>query len=113
MVPPDLDLDHRVRLAAFAFLSDQTRLRGEVLPYALLHEGFTLDGHRVPLLGPQGIFKPAVLPEIPLSITTAPVVEGKARPYEDEVDRGIPVTGTTLACDARCSFERRSSTSTA
>jgi putative restriction endonuclease len=36
------------------------------------------------LLGPQGIFKPAVL-DLPLSITTAPIVEGKARPYEDEV----------------------------
>jgi putative restriction endonuclease len=32
----------------------------------------------VPLLGPQGIFKPAVLPELPLSITTAP--DG---PYDD------------------------------
>lgn len=33
----------------------------------------------------QGIFKPAALPEVPLSITTVPVVEGKPRPYEDEV----------------------------
>ncbi len=37
------------------------------------------------MLSPQGIFKPAVLPEIPLSITTVPVVEGKSRPYEDEI----------------------------
>lgn len=36
-------------------------------------------------MGPQGIFKPAALPDAPLSITTVPVVEGKARPYEDEV----------------------------
>jgi len=80
-------VDHRVRLAAFSFLDEQTRINGEVLPYAVLHEGFVFEGRRVPLLGPQGIFKPAVLPEIPLSITTAPVVEGKARPYEDEVER--------------------------
>lgn len=81
------DLDHRVRLEAFAFLAEKVRLHGEVLPYAILQQGFTFDGRRVPLLGPQGIFKPAVLPDMPLSITTAPVVEGKARPYEDEVDR--------------------------
>ena len=40
---------------------------------------------KVPLLGPPGIFKPAVLPDMPLSITTVPVVEGRERPYEDEV----------------------------
>jgi putative restriction endonuclease len=33
----------------------------------------------------QGIFKPAVLPEMPLSITTVPIVEGRPRPYEDGV----------------------------
>lgn len=37
------------------------------------------------MLGPQGIFKPAVLDEIPLSITTVPLVAGKPRPYEDSV----------------------------
>lgn len=36
-------------------------------------------------MGPQGIFKPAVIPEIPLNITTAPVVAGKDRPYADEM----------------------------
>jgi putative restriction endonuclease len=88
----DGDLDHRVRLAGFAFLAERTRLHGEVLPYATLQQGFVFDGRRVPLLGPQGIFKPAVLPEMPLSITTAPVIEGKARPYEDEVDRDGLIT---------------------
>jgi putative restriction endonuclease len=48
--------------------------------------GFTLDGHRVPFVGPQGIFKPAILPEVPLSIRTVSVVEGKERPYDDRVD---------------------------
>ncbi|MFY9555129.1 MAG: hypothetical protein WAV20_00985 [Blastocatellia bacterium] len=33
---------------------------------------------RVPLLGPQGIFKPLVMTEVPLSITTAP-----PGPYDD------------------------------
>jgi putative restriction endonuclease len=35
-------------------------------------------------MGPQGIFKPALL-DWPLSITTVPVLPGKARPYEDEL----------------------------
>jgi putative restriction endonuclease len=40
----------------------------------------------VPLLGPEGIFKPAILPSIPLSITTAPPSDRKPRPYDDEFD---------------------------
>lgn len=59
-----LDLDQRIRLAAFVFLTEQTQLHGEVLPYATLLTGFTFDGTRVPLVGPQGIFKPAILPEM-------------------------------------------------
>lgn len=34
-------------------------------------------------MGPQGIFKPRVLREIPLTITTTPIVEGETRPYDD------------------------------
>lgn len=82
------DLDQRVRTAAFAFLEQQTRLDGDVLPRSVLTEGFLFDGRRVPLIGPQGIFKPAVLPEMPLSITTAPVTEGRERPYNDELGTG-------------------------
>lgn len=83
------DLDHRVRLAAFDFLRRQTEIRGETLPRPVLAEGFQFEGQRVPLLGPQGIFKPAIL-EIPLSITTVPIVGGRDRPYEDEVgDDGL------------------------
>ncbi len=48
------------------------------MPRRLLAEGFVLDGVRVPLLGPQGIFKPKVLAGVPLSITTAP-----GGPYDD------------------------------
>ena len=81
----DQDLDHRVRLAAFQFLEEQTQLRGEVLPREVLAEGFSFEGQRIPFVGPQGIFKPALLPEMPLSITTVPVVAGKPRPYEDVV----------------------------
>jgi putative restriction endonuclease len=79
------DRDRFVRLAAFQWLKREIDQRGEVLPIAVLRAGFSLDGQRVPLMGPQGIFKPAALPDAPLSITTVPVVEGRVRPYDDEV----------------------------
>lgn len=81
----EADLDTRVRTQAFQFLTDQIRLHGEVVPRDLLERGFDFEGRRVPLIGPQGIFKPAVLTEMPISITTVPVREGEARPYDDGV----------------------------
>ena len=80
-----MDLDARIRVAAFNFLADETSLLGEVLPRTLLARGFPFEGRQVRLIGPQGIFKPAILPELPLTITTAPIVEGRERPYEDEI----------------------------
>jgi putative restriction endonuclease len=70
--------DLRVRLAAFEWLKDQVQIHDDVLPRSILAQGFTFQGQRVPLVGPQGIFKPAVCPEIPLTITTT--VRG---PYRD------------------------------
>lgn len=83
------DVDHhdaQVRVAAFHWLREQAELHGDdVLPFEVLRAGFSFGGVRVPLLGPQGIFKPAVLPEIPLSITTAP-----KGPYDDSFgDNGL------------------------
>lgn len=74
----DRTRDARVRAAAFAWLDIQVTLHGDVLPRPLLAEGFQFEGIRVPLLGPQGIFKPQVLTDSPLSITTAPLA-----PYDD------------------------------
>lgn len=80
------DIDEAVRSAAFHFLSQQTALHPDgVLPRTLLARGFDYRGTPVPLVGPQGIFKPAVLPELPLSITTVPEKVGHARAYEDEL----------------------------
>jgi putative restriction endonuclease len=79
------DLDTRVRLATFAFLDERTRLYGEVIPRDVLVRGLDLDGRRIPLVGPQGIFKPAVLNFIPLSITTSPPVPDRPRPYDDAI----------------------------
>lgn len=69
--------DASIRKAAFDWLAEQVRLHGDVLPRALLAQGFTYQGTRVPLLGPQGIFKPKVL-DLPLSIATIP-----SGPYDD------------------------------
>jgi putative restriction endonuclease len=80
-------LDQAIRSAAFQFLAEQSALAGDVLPREVLAAGFSFRGERVPLLGPQGIFKPRQL-DIPLSITTVPVVEGRARPYADELGQG-------------------------
>ena len=80
--------DWAVRLAAFDFLKAQTELHGDVLPRSILAAGFDYSGTRVPLVGPQGIFKPAAMREMPLSITTVPIVPGQERPYEDEIGEG-------------------------
>src|SRR5438105_2541759 len=79
------ELDQEVRRRAFQFLDDLRAAHGNALPREILAKGFVLDGARVPLMGPQGIFKPAVLRAIPLSITTVPVDSRKPRPYEDEM----------------------------
>lgn len=86
----DPGLDAAIRLQAFQFLTDQRQRYGDSpLPRAVLQRGFDFEDRRVPLVGPEGIFKPAVLREIPLSITTAPVVAGHNRPYDDGFVDGL------------------------
>src|SRR5665809_14545 len=79
------DVDAAIRMAAFEWLEQQTQMHGTTLPHKILSAGFIFQGRRVPLLAPQGIFKPAVMADMPLTIRTAPVVEGKPRPYEDQL----------------------------
>ena len=75
MIP---DLDVAIRLRAFDFLTEQRRRFGEAsIPRTVLERGFDFEGQRVPLIGPQGIFKPAILPEVPLTINTAPPMPTK------------------------------------
>jgi putative restriction endonuclease len=81
---PSADRDRLIRLAAFEFLRQQVDRYGEVLPAAPLRRGFLFENQRVPLQGPQGIFKPALM-SVPISITTAPAIAGHDRPYEDEL----------------------------
>lgn len=68
------DADAQVRLAAFRFLDDLQLTYEQGVPRRALERGFDFAGTRVPLVGPRGIFKPAILSELPLSITTKPIV---------------------------------------
>ncbi len=86
------DLDTRVRLAAFEFLRQQVERSGLQLSRDVLARGFTFEGKNVPLLSPQGIFRPAVLPEIPLSITTAPPSDRKPAVYDDTIEQNGVIT---------------------
>ena len=75
---PARDLDAEVRLAAFEWLARVVDEHGDVLPRNALVRGFEFGGRRVPMPGPQGIFKPGILKEVPISITTSP-----SGPYDD------------------------------
>ncbi len=82
--------DRLVRQFAFGFLGQQREIFGDVMPWRALLQGFEFEGRRVPLVSQQGIFKPAVLDEVALSIRTTPVIQGHTRPYEDGVtDEGL------------------------
>lgn len=73
----DRTLDARLRAAAFEWLASQSSIHGDVLPRQILTDGFDSLGHRIRLLGPQGIFKPKAM-AVPLSIATVP-----SGPYGD------------------------------
>jgi putative restriction endonuclease len=72
-----MDIDLQVRLAVFNWLTEQVNSHGDVLPRKLLEQGFEFQGQRIPLVAPQGIFKPKIL-DLPISITTSP-----NSPYDD------------------------------
>lgn len=74
-----VDREWRVRFAAFEWLREIGAPGAEV-SRAILTRGFDLDGVRIPLLGPQGIWSPAGF-RVPLSIATIP-----SGPYSDHLD---------------------------
>ena len=80
-------LDTAVRLRAFAVLGDLKQVHGDSpIPREALLKGFDFEGRRVPLISAQqGIFKPAILAQVPLSITTTPPVPNRPRPYDDSI----------------------------
>lgn len=71
-----------IRHAVFDWLATQVDLHSDVLSRDLIQQGMNYHGKRVPLVGPKGIFKPAVLDDAPLSITTSP-----NSPYDDAFDQ--------------------------
>ncbi len=77
---PDQSWDTKVRLAAFKWLDEISPAHEDILPRAQLQRGFELEGQRVPLLAPNGIFTPKGC-VYPLSITT--VLNG---PYPDRFE---------------------------
>ena len=64
-------VDEQIRLAAFDWLKEQVQFYDQVLPIDLLRKGFIYNNSRIPLVSPQGIFKPKLM-QLPLTITTAP-----------------------------------------
>jgi putative restriction endonuclease len=72
-----MDFDSEIRNAAFNWLLEQKNILGDVFPRKLLENGFLFDGIKIPLVSPQGIFKPRMM-DFPLSITTTP-----KGPYND------------------------------
>lgn len=75
-----MDDDLQVRLAAFSWLAEQVNIWGDVLPRELLAKGFPYQSVVIPLIAPQGIFKPKIL-TLPLTIATSP-----NGPYDDSFD---------------------------
>ncbi|MFU8842492.1 MAG: HNH endonuclease [Bacteroidales bacterium] len=71
--------DTQIRLEVFNWLQKQIGIYNEVLPWEVLSYGFKYNNERVPLIGPQGIWKPQILMNYPLSITTSP-----NSPYDDK-----------------------------
>lgn len=76
-----LKLDTKIRLAAFQWLENQSTFYEDVFPRIVLAKGLSFEGIQIPLVSPQGIFKPRQM-DYTLSITSAPL-----GPYDDSFDR--------------------------
>ena len=85
---PTLDLDWRLRLAAFAVL-DQLRKAGTgVVTGGRLADGFEFEGQRIRFFDVRrGIWRPRQLGKngAALAIVTAPPKPGKKPPYDDQI----------------------------
>lgn len=65
------EYDSRIRSAAFTWLEKQALFYKNAWPWTVLRNGFEFEGIRIPLVSPQGIFRPKPLPEVPLTIRTS------------------------------------------
>lgn len=69
--------EDQIRMAAFKWLEEQTMFE-DILSWSTLQQGFSYQGQRITLVGPQGIWKPRAFKTMPISITTSP-----NSPYSD------------------------------
>lgn len=72
------------RMKIFDWLQERVITKGDVLSRDELRKGCIVEGQIVPLIGPQGIFKPKILDYFPISITTSPMSD-----YQDRVTDNI------------------------
>jgi putative restriction endonuclease len=88
LVTKGLDRDWRLRLAAFARLSELRRANNgsDVVSSAELAAGFEFEGERIRLPPPrEGIWKPRQT-DTALTVVTAPPRPGRPAPYDDDLD---------------------------
>src|SRR6476661_7091158 len=86
MSSSDLDRNTRIRMAAFERLTWLEAIHGEIVPLRAIEEGFSFEGQTLRFLfSGRGIFKPAILTDAPLSVTTVPPSPRKPAPYDDGV----------------------------
>jgi len=75
-----------IRQQIFEWLQQKVLEYDDVLPYRKIKTGFVYKGNPVPLMGPQGIFKPKIIQYYPISITTSP-----NSPYADKISEGSTI----------------------
>lgn len=78
------ELDQEIRSAAFGYVAQISNGGERAITWTEL-QAFRYQGQRVPLVGQQGIFKPAAM-RLPISIRTTFRAPGVPRPYEDAED---------------------------
>ena len=76
-----------IRSQIFEWLQQAVIEHDDVLPYPVIKNGFIYQGNPVPLMGPQGIFKPKILQYYPISITTSP-----NSPYADKISENSTIS---------------------
>ncbi len=112
-----LDLDWRLRLAAFDALDRLRRAGDGLVTGGQLTDGFEFEGERIPFFNLRmGIWKPRQA-DSALTIVTAPPKPGKKPPYDDQVGsdadwflyryQGIDPEYWTNAAVRRAMVERR------
>lgn len=76
-----------IRQQVFEWLQQKVIEYDDVLPYHEIKSGFVYNGNPIPLIGPQGIFKPRIIQYYPISITTSP-----NSTYADKISEGSTIS---------------------